>query len=107
MVNGDGMFNWKEVTVQDKQKTVAEKFATQLHEWNAQIALLIAEADKAKKIEEKAEYDTKIKSLQHKRHKDEAQLLEYEAADYEAWEDLKKDAEKAWSQVRRPFTWRS
>jgi hypothetical protein len=106
MVNGDGMFNWKEITVQDK-KTVAERFDTQLHEWNAQIALLIAEADKTKKIEEKAEYYTKIKSLQHKRHKAEAQLLEFQAADYGAWEDLKDDAEKAWSQVRRPFTWRS
>jgi hypothetical protein len=89
------------------KKTFAEKFDTQLHEWNVQIALLIAEADKAKKIEEKAEYYTKIKSLQHKRHKAEVQLLEYKAADYGAWEDLKNDAEKGWSAVRRPFTWRS
>ncbi|MEW6521044.1 MAG: coiled coil domain-containing protein [Thermodesulfobacteriota bacterium] len=93
--------------MKDKQKTVAEKFDTQLHEWNTQIALLIAEADKVKKIEEKAEYYTKIRSLQRKRHKAEAQLLEYKTADYGAWEDLKKDAEEAWSQVRRPFTWRS
>ncbi|RJX29980.1 MAG: coiled coil domain-containing protein [Desulfurivibrio sp.] len=93
--------------MKDKQKTVAEKFDTQLHEWNAQIALLIAEADKAKKIEEKAEYYTKIKSLQHKRHMAEAQLLEVKAAGYGGWEDLQNEEEKAWSQVRRPFTWRS
>ncbi|MBU0965083.1 MAG: coiled coil domain-containing protein [Proteobacteria bacterium] len=93
--------------MEDKQKTFAEKFDTQLHEWNAQIALLIAEADKAKKAEEKEEYYTKIKLLQHKRHKAAAQLLEFQTADYEAWEDLKEEAEKAWSEVRRPFTWRS
>ena len=82
-----------------KRKAYEEKFDAQLQEWNAQIALLKAKADKAK-AEAKIEYYKTIEALQHKHDMARVKLQELTAAGDGAWEDLKTSAEKAWVEVK-------
>jgi predicted ATP-binding protein involved in virulence len=95
-------FNHEEIAVTDKRKAYEEKFDAQLQEWNAQIALLKAKADKAK-AEAKIEYYKTIESLQHKRDTARVKLEELRSAGDGAWEDLKTGAEKAWAEVKTAF----
>ncbi len=86
----------------DKRKAYQEKLDAQLEEWNAQISLLRAKADKAK-AEAKIEYYEIIKTLQLKQDNAKAKLQELKAAGDEAWEDLKAGAEKAWAEIKTAF----
>jgi predicted ATP-binding protein involved in virulence len=95
-------FNYEEVDVTGKRKAYEKKFDSQLQEWNAQISLLKAKADKAK-AGAKIEYYKTIEALQHKRDLAKAKLQELKAAGDGAWEDLKTGAEKAWDEVKTAF----
>ena len=88
--------------MKDKRKAYEEKFDAQLDEWNAQIELLKAKADKAK-AEVKIEYYETIETLQRKQNDAKANLRELKAAGDEAWEDLKTGAEKAWAEVKTAY----
>jgi predicted ATP-binding protein involved in virulence len=88
--------------MKDKRKAYEEKFDAQLKEWGAQIALLKAKADNAK-ADAKIEYYKTIEALQHKQNDAKAKLLELKTAGDEAWEDLKKGAEKAWTEVKTAY----
>jgi hypothetical protein len=88
--------------VKDKRKAYEEKFEAQLEEWNAQIALLKAMADKGK-AEAKIEYYKTIDALQHRQDEARTKLHELKTAGDEAWEDLKTGAEKAWAEVKAAF----
>ena len=88
--------------MKDKRKAYEEKIDAQLEEWNAQIALLKARADKAK-AEAKIEYYKTIEALQHRQDEARAKLHELKTAGDEAWEDLKTGAEKAWAEVKTAF----
>jgi len=86
----------------NKRKAYEEKLEAQLEEWNAQIALLKARADKAK-AEAKIEYYKTIEGLQHKENEARAKLHELKTAGDAACEDLKIGAEKAWDEVKAAF----
>jgi hypothetical protein len=86
----------------DKRKAYEEKLEAQLNEWNAQIALLKAKADKAK-AEAKIEYYKTIEALQHKQNEAGTKLRELKTAGDEAWEDLKTGTEKVWTEVKTAF----
>lgn len=88
--------------MKDKRKAYEEKLDAQLEEWNAQIALFKARADKAK-AEAKIEYDKTIEALQQRQDEVKSKLHELKTAGDEAWEDLKTGAEKAWDDVRTAF----
>jgi hypothetical protein len=88
--------------MEDKRKAFEEKLDAQLEEWNAQIALLKAKADKAK-AEAKIECYKTIEALQHKHDETRTKLHELKTAGDEAWEDLKTGAEKAWAEVKTAF----
>ena len=88
--------------MKDKRKAYEEKLDAQLEEWNAQIALLRARADKAR-AETKIEYRKTIEALQHKKDEAGTKLHELKTAGDEAWEDLKTGAEKAWDEVKAAF----
>ena len=88
--------------MKDSRKAYEERIDAQLEEWNAQIALLKARADKAK-AEAKIEYYKTIEALQHRQDEAEAKLHELKTAGDEAWEDLKTGAEKAWAEVKTAF----
>lgn len=86
----------------DKRKAYEEKLDAQLAEWNAQIALYKARADKAK-ADVKIDYYKTIDTLQRKQDEARTKLQELKAAGDGAWEDLKTGAEKAWSEVKAAF----
>lgn len=86
----------------EKRKAYEEKLEAQMKEWNAQIALLKAKADKAK-AQTKIEYYTIIEGLQQKRDKAMVKLQQLKAAGPEAWEGLKASAEKGWAEVKTAF----
>jgi len=88
--------------MKDKRKAYEEKIDAQLEEWNAQIALLKARADKAR-AGAKIEYNETIEALQRRQEEARTKLHELKAAGDEAWEDLKTGAEKAWAEIRSAF----
>ena len=83
----------------DKRKAYQEKLDAQLKEWNTQISLLKARADKTR-AETKIEYYKIIDSLQKRVDEAGPKLKELKTASDEAWEDLKSGAEKAWAEVK-------
>ena len=85
-----------------KRKAFEEKLDAQLKEWDAQITLLKAKADKGK-AELKIEYNKTIETLQHMLDEANNKLHELKTAGDEAWEDLKAGAEKAWGEVKAAF----
>jgi hypothetical protein len=88
--------------MKDKRKAYEEKIDAQLEEWNAQIALLKAKADKAR-AEAKIEYSKTIEALQRRQDEASAKLHELKTTSDEAWEGLKAGAEKAWAEIRTAF----
>jgi hypothetical protein len=88
--------------MKDKRKAYEEKFDAQLAEWNAQIVLLKARADRGK-AEAKIEYYKAIEGLQRKQDEARTKLHGLKTASDEAWEDLKAGAEKAWDEVNAAF----
>ncbi|MFH0920228.1 MAG: coiled coil domain-containing protein [Fibrobacterota bacterium] len=86
----------------DKRNAYEEKLVAQFDEWNAQIALLKAKADKAR-AGAKIEYYKTIETLQHKQNEAKTKLHELKTAGDAAWEDLKTGAEKAWAEVKTAF----
>jgi hypothetical protein len=88
--------------MRDRRKAYEEKLDAQFDEWQAQIALLKAKADKGK-AEAKIEYYKTIEALQRKQDDAGTKLHELKIAGDEAWEDLKAGAEKAWAEVKTAF----
>lgn len=88
--------------MKDKRKAYEEKIDAQLNEWNAQIALLKARADKAR-ADAKIEYYKTIETLQHKQDEARTKLRELKTSGDEVWEDLKTGAEKVWDDVKTAF----
>jgi hypothetical protein len=88
--------------MKDKRKAYEEKIDAQLKEWNTEIALLNAKADKAK-AEAKIEYYKTIETLQGKQDKARMKLQEIRTTSDDGWEDLKTGAENVWTEVNSAF----
>jgi len=88
--------------MKEKRKAYEKKLDAQLEEWNAQIAVLKARADKGK-AEAKIEYYKTIEVLKHKQNKARTMLDELKNAGDETWDDLKTKAEKSWTQIKAAF----
>jgi hypothetical protein len=88
--------------MKDKRKAYEEKLEAQFEEWNAQIALLKAKADKAK-ADAKIEYYKNIEALERKQEVAGTRLRELKTSGDEAWEELKTGAEKAWDEVKAAY----
>ena len=86
----------------DKRKVYEAKFDAQLKEWNAEITLLNAKADKAS-AEAKIEYYKMIETLQGKQDTARMKLQELRTAGDDAWEDIRTGAENVWSEVTTAF----
>ncbi|GFE62834.1 coiled coil domain-containing protein [Geobacter sp. AOG2] len=86
----------------DRRKAYEERLDAQLKEWNAQITLLKAKAEKMT-ADMKVEYYKAIESLQHKQGEAGIRLRELKASGDEAWEDMKTGLEKAWTEVKAAF----
>jgi len=88
--------------MKDKRKAYEEKIDAQLMEWNTEIALLNAKADKAK-AEAKIEYYKTIETLQGMQDKARMKLQEIRTTGDDVWEDLKTGAENVWTEVNSAF----
>ena len=88
--------------MKDKRKAYEEKIDAQLKEWNTEIALLNAKADKAK-AEAKVEYYKTIETLQGMQDKARMKLQEIRTTGDDDWEDLKTGAENVWAEVNSAF----
>jgi UPF0716 family protein affecting phage T7 exclusion len=86
----------------EKRKAYQEKLDVQLEEWNAQIALFISRAEKAR-TEGKFEYDKIIEVLQQKQGEMRIKLQELKSSSDEVWEELKAGAEQAWADLKIAF----
>ncbi len=86
----------------EKRKAYQEKLEEQLEEWNAQIALFISKAEKAR-TEGEFEYDKIIEALQQKQGQMRIKLKELKSSSDEVWEELKAGAEQAWTDLKIAF----
>ena len=86
----------------DQRKAYEEKLDAQLKEWNAQMVLFKAKAEKMT-ADMKVEYYKAMESLQHKQGEAGVKLRELKASGDEAWEDMKTGLEKAWAEVKTAF----
>jgi hypothetical protein len=86
----------------ERRKAYEEKLDAQLNEWNAQIDLLKAKADKTK-AEAKIKYYDTINALQLRHNEARIKLHELKTAGDEAWADIKTGSEKAWGDVKSTF----
>ena len=86
----------------DKRKAYEERFDAQLKEWSAEIALLLAKAEKTK-ADVKIEYYKTIETLQGKQDAARTKLQELKTASDGAWEDVKTGAENVWADVKAAF----
>jgi len=92
----------EESVMADKRKAYEEKFDAQLKEWNAEIILLNAKADKAM-VEARIEYYKMIETLQGKQDSAKIKLHELLNAGDDAWEDIRASAENVWSDTKTAF----
>ena len=88
--------------MKDKRKAYEEKLDAQLKEWNVQIALLKAKADKAK-ADTKMNYYKIIQALEHKQDEARTKLQELKTSDDETWENQKTGVEKVWDAFQTAF----
>ncbi len=86
----------------DQRKAYEEKLDAQLKEWNAQIALFKARAEKMT-AGMKIEYYKAIESLQHQQGEAGIKLRELKASGDEAWEEMKTGLEKGWAEIKTAF----
>ena len=88
--------------MKDKRKAYEKKLDAQLKEYNAQITLLKAKAEKAK-ADVRIDYYNTIEALEQKQDKAKTKLQELQTAGDEAWEAVKTGAEKAWAEVKTAY----
>lgn len=82
----------------NKKQVYQEKLQAQLNEFNAQIELLKAKAEKAE-TSTKLSYLETLEGLKLKRDLAANKLQELRDSSDNAWEDLKEGIENAWSDV--------
>ena len=76
-----------------------EKLDAQLRQWNAQIDLLKAKADKAE-AGAKIELHKQLNTVRAQQEAAQAKLKELRAVSEDAWETLKDGAERAWRELK-------
>ena len=86
----------------EKRKAYEEKLAAQLDEWRALVAVFQAKADKAT-AQAKIEQCEIADSLWHKHDEARLQLASLRGAGNDAWEELKRGTENAWTDLRAAF----
>jgi len=85
----------------EERKAYEEKLDAQLKEWKSRIAVLKANADKAKA--DKMDYNKIIHVLEQKGDEVWTKLQELKTAVDEGWEDHKSGFEKVWDEFQTAF----
>lgn len=81
----------------DKQ-AYEKKLEAKLHEWQADIDKLKAQAESAN-ADAQAQYEEQLHDLRHKRDAVHKKLQDVQSANADAWQDVKKGADAAWGQM--------
>lgn len=76
-----------------------QKLEARLKEWNAQINLLAAQAERAG-AEAKLKYAQDLDKLRDKQRQAAEKIKELEAASGDAWEQVKDTADKLWDDLK-------
>lgn len=79
-----------------------EQMKKQIDEWNAKLGTWEAEVQKVQS-NVKAQYETKIKALEHQRDEAVKRLNETREASQSAWMEVSKGAESAWDTMQSSF----
>jgi hypothetical protein len=86
----------------DKRKAYEEKFEAQVNGWAAQLAGFKAKADQAT-AQAKIDYCEITEALQLKQEDAKTKLHHLKTASDAAWEEAKKGADTAWTDVKIAF----
>jgi outer membrane murein-binding lipoprotein Lpp len=81
------------------QNAYRQKMATQLKEWNAQIALLEAKMENTG-AEIRLKRAEQMQKLHMQQHAALDKMKELETASSEAWDQVKKTADKVWDDLK-------
>lgn len=87
----------------DKRDAYVQKLKAKLDEWNSEIDVLAAKADKAE-ADAKISYQNRLEDLRTKRAEVEEKIAELQQASEGAWEDLKQGLENSWDILKTSFT---
>jgi hypothetical protein len=79
-----------------------EKLKSQLDHWNAEMSKWEAQA-KSAQASARAEYDKQLAAFRQKRDQAIEQLTKVQSAEGEAWKDLARGADEAWTKMSEAF----
>lgn len=79
-----------------------EKLKSSIDDWNAQIAEVQAQAEKAQS-EARAKYHQQLEDLKKQRNEAQARLKEAQDASDKAWQDMQKGYMEAWDAIATSF----
>jgi lipid II:glycine glycyltransferase (peptidoglycan interpeptide bridge formation enzyme) len=82
-----------------KRDEYVDKLKAQLDLWNTEVAKWEAKAQKAQ-AGARVEYEKQLKDLSHQRDQALEQMKRVQAASGDAWVDLVRGADEAWSKLR-------
>lgn len=85
------------------KETYEKKLKAQLDAWQAEIDKLRAQAQEAQ-ADARVRYHDQIENLRRHRDDVEGKLKELQAAQSEAWKDIKAGADRAWDDMSRAMT---
>ena len=80
-----------------------QKLKTQLDQWNREVTKW-EEKTKAAQTKMKADYEKQLTAFRSRRDEAMNQLRQVQAASGDAWTDLMRGADEAWSSMRDAFT---
>jgi ElaB/YqjD/DUF883 family membrane-anchored ribosome-binding protein len=80
-----------------------EKLKSQIDEWNAEIKMMEAHAQKVQ-ADAKVQYEENLKKMREQRDQAQDKLKELQRASDTAWDDMRKGAEAMWAAAEESFT---
>ena len=84
---------------EEKRKAYLDKVEAQFHEWDAELTLLEAKADRTK-AEAKVKYLEEIERLKANRQELKEKVRKLKESGSEAWDDVKTGLESSWNELK-------
>jgi len=85
-----------------KQDEYVAKLKAQLDQWNAEVARWEAQTQKVQ-AGARAEYERQLKEFRRQRDQAMERMRQVQTATSDAWVDLTRGADQAWSNLRETF----
>jgi len=84
------------------RENYVKKLQAQLDEWNSEINVLRADAQRVK-TETKAEFEKRIEQLRHKCEAAKEKIKNIHESDNVGWEELKEGTDQMWNGIKQLF----